>query len=442
MPQAQRGPSPTILDVVENLLGDLTADRIDRLAAPELAELADRVNDFYDSWQPPQTDELRMYAGGWIAGNFAAPEAQTYLYTTLLYYPQTLIHDPIADWFFPRRHQLLLPDPVKGRGGLLEVQIAEPALLAGDGYYQFVSEPDRTKLRLKQVLPVFRELSELIRAGVIIPIPQWQLVEPVQKSILSAARHDVADAEFMSAMRQPIDGPAPRADQIRGLGVTPHGGWTPGEEDRGEAQGTSYFLNKTLAIADQTGSLYVPPAATDANLFDVRIKRTVEELRRKQVELRLAPALMSVDLPFLQEIDRRTLLAIRKDEAAFADWRAELRTVVRLIVSRPSEGEAFEAEAREVLNDALLPKVHEVEQMVSRSQTLKAAARGQVVELGVGTGALDLAARLGHQALDKPALAALGISAVARWVLSPFLRTSPAGTKAVLATLIKKRRRS
>jgi hypothetical protein len=428
---------PSILDVLENYLGDLSDSRVDRLTGEEISELAERVNEFYENWTMPEATDLRMYAGGWIAGNFVAAGPRAYLYTTLLYYPQTIIHDPVADWFFPRREKLIAPPSVKGRANL-ELQGTEAGLLAGNGYYRFIGDPERTRLVLKPAVQALGEVSELIRAGVIIPVPQWWLVEQRQSAILTAVRHDVGDEEFVSVVRRPIDEPAPRSDHVRGMAVVPEGGWARGEESRGDAQDAAYFLNKTLAVMDGSGSLYVPPAATDAKLFELRADRVVAELRRHRVDLHLARALANAHLPFLGDLDPKTLLAVRRDEQAFADWRAELRSAVRTISSRPSDGDEFDSEAKQVMQDLLLPKAHEVKRLTSTSAALRDAAKAQALELSLGTASLGLAASAAHQPFDQAALAALGVSAVARWVLSPLLRASPTGTKAVLATLVKK----
>jgi hypothetical protein len=99
--------------------------------------LANRVNEFYASWSPldPEQD-LRLYAGGWVAGNFVVPTALAYLYTALVYYPQTIIHDPVADWFYPRRthcKRRLACGVVEGACGLdwLVDTTAEPSRCIG-----------------------------------------------------------------------------------------------------------------------------------------------------------------------------------------------------------------------------------------------------------------------------------------------------------------------
>ena len=58
--------SASVIDVLENALGELTAERIARLTPSELDGLSEVVNQFYDAWEPPALsgDELRLYSGG------------------------------------------------------------------------------------------------------------------------------------------------------------------------------------------------------------------------------------------------------------------------------------------------------------------------------------------------------------------------------------------
>ncbi len=431
----------TIIDVLERSLGTLTADRVHKLTPKELDTFADDVNEFYGGWAaPPMTDdELRVYSGGWIAGNLEGVEPRQYLFTSLIYAPTVIIHDHIAEWFYPDRAALRSPAPIPARRNQMMIQGAEPSLLQGNGFYAFRGEPERSRAYLAQVMPTIALLAPLIRSGAVIPVPHLSIMRSQQDSILSAVRHDVQNAEFVQLVSNPTDVEPPRSDQIRGMDVMPDDGVAVGHEMRAVGQNPSYFLNKTLAIADATGSLYVPPAATDAALFDYRIRSLVSDLTRKNIDLQVAAGLTTTDLPFLGSLDPATLVAIRRDEAAFADWRRELRSIGRLIQSTPADGAAFAREANEVLSDALMPRVHEIEKAVARSTVMNEAAKNAGVELGIGTASAVGAALTTGDPIATSALATLGLSAVARWVYATVFRSTPSGTKGVLATLIKKR---
>ncbi len=434
-------PTVSILDVLENALGDLRPKRIAELTPDDLERLAAAVNAFYDAWSTPEigADELQVYSGGWIAGNAEAEEARQYLYTSLLYAPSVVIHDPIAEWFEPSRDGLQSPPPIRGATGGIEIQGAEPQLLRGDGYFVFRDEPERSREYLGLAVAGLVELSPLIRQGIVIPVPQWRLVRQRQDAILSAVRHDGRDETLAALIAGAADGPPPRSDRIRGMDVTPHGGVIPADAVRAVVQNPSYFLNKTLGIAAATHSRYMPPAPTDAALLDYRMMKLGDELHRKDTDLQVVSGLAAAELPFLGALDAATIAAIRSDEAAFADWRAELRNTARVIESSPSDGEVFAAEAREVLSDALLPRAHEVQRAVSRSSVMKTAARDQSVTMGVSAAAITGAAVVTGTPLTLAALAGIGISAVGRWVYTSTFGHSANGTHGILAKLIKKR---
>jgi hypothetical protein len=429
----------TIVDVLENTIGELTAERVQQLTPQGLDTVADVVNEFYGKWTaPPLADgELRLYSGGWIAGNIEGVEPRQYLFTSLVYAPTVIIHDHIAEWFYPHRNALRSPPLLPARHGQMMIQGAEPSLLQGNGFYVFRSEPERSREYLARVIPTMGLLAPLIRSGAVMPVPHLRIMRSGQDAILSAVRHDVQSTEFAQLVANPADVAPPRSDQIRGMDVVPGGGIVAGHEMRAIGQNASYFLNKTLAIADATGSLYVPPAATDAALFDYRIRLLAQDLASRSIDLQVAASLATADLPFLGGLDPATLVAIRQDEAAFADWRAELRTIGRLIQSTPSDGPAFAREANEVLSDALMPRVHEIEKAVARSTVMKKAAKDSGVQLGIGAAsAVGAAAITGDPVASG--IAGIGLSSVARWVYSSVFRSGPSGTRGILATLIKK----
>lgn len=431
----------SVVDVLANALGELTAERVARLSKEEINHLAEVVNVFYDEWSPPPVgeDDLRLYPGGWIVGNLEAPEARQHLYTSLLYAPSVVMHDPVAEWFDPGRDRLDAPPAIRGLNGM-QIQGAEPQLLRGDGYYQFREEPDRTRAWLSHAVPVVAELAPLIRQGIVVPVPHWRVVRPRQTPILSAVRHDVKDSELGDLISGSTEFAPARADRIRGFDVTPGGGVVPADRLRAVVQNPSYFLNKTLAIADAVSARYTPPAAIDAALLEHRAKRLGDELARKDVDLQVVAGLAAADLPFLGELDAATIVAIRRDEQAFTDFRAELRSTARAIEKTPSEGAEFVKEANEVISDALLPKVHEVERTTSRSNVMKGAAKDQTIRFGLGAASVTGAAVIAGTPIAPAALAGLGISAAGQWVYSSLFGSKPAGTHGILATLIKRQR--
>jgi hypothetical protein len=430
----------TIVDVLENALGELSAARALSLSATEIAALSEAVNAFYEPWEPPaNNDALRLYAGGWIAGNFQADDARQQLLSSLLYSPQAVIHDPIAEWFFPARERLETPPPIRGRQRGVKVASSEPHLLRGNGYLTFQDQPERTQHELALVLPILAQLAPLIRNGTIIPIPQWQIVQRQQDAILSAVRHDVRDPAFAELVERDWERmPPPRGDHIRGAMLTPPGGPVARDSLRMVSQDPSYYLSKTLMLAEATGSRYVPPAAADVALRDYRLAKLGEELRRKDIDLQVIAALDAAELPFLGDLDAQTIARVHRDEAAFADWRSGLRKAARTIETLPSEGAVFRDEAKEVLADELLPQARQVAKAVARSNVLKNAAKEQSATLGVGAISTIGAAQLLGTPLAPAALVGLGISAIGRAAYASLFGPKPEGAHAVLATLVRR----
>lgn len=431
---------PTIVDVLENALGQLSQQRVRSLSKADIADLEQVVNAFYDAWDVPAlpADDLRMYLGGWVAENPENPESKQHLYTSLLYSPSAILHDPVAEWFDPGREQLRSPPEIWAASRAMAVQGAETQLLRGDGYFAFRDEPERTRDQLARAIPVLVELAPLIRSGLVIPIPQWRVVRKHQDAILTAVRHDAQDADLAALIEQAADQPPPRTDHIRGADVTPPGGVAPADHLRAVSQNPAYFLNKTAFIASATGSRYVPPAATDAALWNYRVSKLATELKRKDIDLQVVSALSSTELPFLGSLDAKTILDVHRDEQAFSDWRAELRAVARTIEAAPSAGQAFVDEASEVIADVLVPRAREIERAISRSAILKAAVQDQAVTLGVGTASISGAAAIVGAPLAPAALVGLGMTAVGRAVYASVFSPAPQGSHAVLASLIKR----
>lgn len=421
-----RAVGPTVVDLLENALGSEHArpERIDGLTSAQIEELEDLTNTFYREYEPvePPEGEMRAYFGGWVSGN-VGPDALDYLRRGLLYAHSVVIHDLVGAWFYRDRAKLKPLPEIRFRGGV-RAQTSEPGLLRSDGYHAFPEDLDRTRNHLKLVLPVLAELSPLIREGIVIPVPHLRVMVECQEGIMSAVRHDVRDTGFADLVRNPIDEALPRADSIRGGQVSVGSPARTIDAQRSLVQDPSYFLNKTLAIAAHSSSLYVPPAATDLALFEHRIS----ELKvRQRLELDVIPALVAAELPFFEGVPSRTLLDIRKNESSLDDWRRELRNAIRSIEVSRTVGLDFHAEARDVLNDCLVPQAREVQKLASRTR-------------GVTEGVSPLLFRLGAAAVfNAPGAAAIAAGAsVMQWTYRALFPKSATGSREVLAALVRR----
>lgn len=441
----------TTLDLLDRVLGgDLTARRIEALTDAEIDTLAEAVADASEHWESPEADqELRVYSGGWVARPYG--DALNHLFTSLVYAPSVVVHDPIAEWFDPHRGRFdSLPGIPSGQRNLdgqpsMVVVGGEPVQFNGTGFYR--REGDRydvTRKELATSVPALADVAPLVRSGVIVLVPELTLVWRHQRQLLDATRFDTRDAELgelITRLNEAGD-PPPWSNVVRGGLVTPSGGIARRYELQHLVQGPAYFFHKTMAIAADLKADYVPLAGSDSALHMYRLRQLGERLDTQtnhNVTLKLLPGLASAELPFLQELEPRLLLTIREDEEAFADWRAELRDTVRLIQSLPSDGKDFEAEARDVLNDRLMPRARAVEEAVSLSQAMRDATRESLGTFAVSAAAAGYGSlAMGSTEAWHAAIIA-GIAGPLQWLWKVAFRPSPTGANAVLAELVQRR---
>lgn len=430
----------TVLDVLENALdGELTADRAASLSDQDLSQLAEVLADFYATWRPPPpaAGELRAYPGGWVAANYGGAEARSLLASTLLYFDTVVVHDPIGEWFDPRRGQLRGPPPIRYRNGV-QVQSAQVNIMAGDGYYAPSSGPARAREHLKWMLPMLMDLAPLIRSGVAIPINQIGTLIDRQEAILAGVRHDLRDSQLVAEISNPIDLQPVTADYSRGLQLQMEGagGVVSGDEIRAIAQNPAYFLTKTIALADAVGARYTPPAATDHALYVRRLQRAGEELSRSAgLDLRIAAALTRTPLPFVGALELPTLVQIRENEGSFEEWRSQVRSVVRQIEATP-DSEDFADNAREVFDDGFAVVAAEVRRATQRSTVLQASIGDATINLVTGLAVAGGAVLAGADGLNAAAFASA--SAASSWALRALFLPRQTGARAVIAALMRK----
>lgn len=153
--------------------------------------------------------------------------------------------------------------------------------------------------------------------------------------------------------------------------------------------------------------------------------------------VRVITGLSSVDLPLFAGIPAELVVKIRKDEDAFADWRAQLRRVIHVIRTECTE-EGFVEEAREVFDDLVQPAARAVRRATSRSAALKAVAREQPLRLALGAGfGLAMASTLGLPPLGSVASSVAGALANLSYAgLSP---NKASGVSPIISMLVKHR---
>jgi hypothetical protein len=444
----------TIIDLLDDVIGEgCSLTRIGQLTKDELDRLADGVAALYAT-EPQAVDlshdeiSVRFYSGGWVARNIYGPLSSD-LMTLLVYSPAVIIHDPVAEWF--NRHRPLL----RGLAGLPSAQLnaeGRPAMVvagdesttfSGSGYYVSGNPVDESRAFLSEVVPPLYELGPLIRGGIMVPIDEIGLIHRMQAEIHAAVSKDIRDEDLFNLIADLNDAGTPptRANNIRGAEVTPSGGIARGNEMRSIVQNPAFYFEKSLAIADAANARYVTPWAADAALLEWRLMRLGQRLSSKtngNSELRMTPALVHAELPFLNDIDPGLLLRIRANEQSFEDWRSELRNAVRLIDSLPSEGQAFETEARHVLQDHLRPRAEEVRKAVSASTVMRAAAADGVADLSISAASIVGAGLIFGPSGIAVSGVTVGLALPLKWAYRVLFRPSPTGANAVLAQLVKR----
>jgi hypothetical protein len=425
---------PTILDVLENALGDeISAGRAERLSIQEVDELYASVNAFYDAWDPPLApqDTLRVHLGGWIARSGATGTARDLLNLALLYAHEAVIYDPVAAYFQHGLRKLRPLPTIQGPG--LNSRADWVRVEASAGYEIFEGNLEAHQSHLALAFERIAQQAPLIRSGVAIPIPHLRMVLQQQDSIFTAVRHMVRDDDYRSLLANPIDRAPLMRDETTGvrIQVQPR---TRADAVMQEAGEPAYYLARTLALAMAADASYLPPSATEWAIYEQRLGVLQRSLPREERQhLHVLPALASCSLPFLQGLDPKTVAAVRSNEEAMDDWRGALRRATRNISALPSTGETFAAEARDVLADELGPVAREVERATRRSAVLSDSFKGDAINWTCGAAVAGLGtAIVGLSPAAVPLTAATGI---VRWLARSLVPVRLTGQRAVIAHL-------
>ncbi len=427
----------TIVDVLREVLGaDLRAGRLEELTVDEIAELAYAVQTYYQTWRAPESPRLRVDLGAWVGGHFAAAQPREILATMLLYADQVVLHDPLADWFCADRSRIQPLDVVRYRNGAA-VASSEGHILINDGWVAHQTDRERNLAVLRWAVPALQSVEPLVTAGAAILVPQLQIVIRAQDGILSAVRHDLRNDAFLEAVQAPVDVQPVTRNSTRGMqqSLSGAGGLASDKDRRLEIGGNpSYYLNKTLAVAAAAGAAYVPPSATDWRLFELRCQAATNELRRiTGTDLKVLAALHASELPLLDGLTLDAVSTLRIKEGAMEDWRIALRQAARGLSTVPADGADFAADSAQVLQDALGPVERRVRDEAKSIRRLFGTGREFSVDFVSGVAAAGATgAALGG---TTTAVAAAGLSAIAKWTIGALIPPRQDGVASVVAYL-------
>jgi hypothetical protein len=386
---------PSVLDTLVNYL-DCDVAEIDKavaaLSSTAPDELVDMLVAFYRRWTAPvrAADEYR-----------ASISTQRSVATTLVYASSVAIRDPVADWLqghFARRvgHQPPLKARVSGRvtKSLLGMHIYSGAFAPS------TKQGPASRLELAALRPAIGSLSrwaELISRGVVLPTPIALHHVPTWSAVLAGFDSDperlggfefrMAD-ELTPAERRhqritqghyeaQVEAQEDAAYRPRLARMSPKGRPVDPEIEAG--------LNYELLVQASNASCRLTPITQrEWAYLEHRVRHGHEQLRRAmRAELKIVPALLSARLPVFDDLDQKTLLAMRSQSDAFVDWQLQLRRAVRSIESSVCDDD-FPYDARQVLEETVLPQVHFVQQATSRSRILRNSATQKSLELMIG----------------------------------------------------------
>ncbi|SET92118.1 hypothetical protein [Geodermatophilus poikilotrophus] len=422
-------PRITPLDVLENFLGEEPSGKAIRcLTYEQLRELGDlskqSANASLNDPAPPDT----YYHGGWVGAHWQYQIMAGDLNLALLYYPQILVHDPLAEFFFDEHDRLPSLRPLHEAnsrmilsGGPQMWSQHSSARMTKDDYQE-------ERERLATIVQYISELSPLLKAGVLVCRTQYPTLIARNEAIMSSVRHDVRSPSMQEAVTEAnaID-PVAVWDSLRGMQLTPSTGYRKVDEPWA-AQYEFYFLAKTLAVADQAGAVYAPPASGDLHLLrqKARAGKIPLPLGHPRGVLEEVARLLVPDL----QLRARDAVAIRNSEDAFDDWRRQISSLARDASSDSAD------EMRQRVEDALIPAIRRVEKASSSTAALKSSLRdtGAYVAMSALPGASAAALTGGVPAVAATAAA---VGGVLKWLYDAYKPKKVDSRDAVLASLIR-----
>jgi hypothetical protein len=383
---------PSVLDVVEAQLdGDVSFTSVTRLSDRQFAELFDALASFYASYSVPEPRGLRMALP--MMETFSCPPP-AYLNPALLY-----------------AHEAATPD--------LMAQCLDQALAKrarGE-------TPDLQEMRRWVALPFMwlERIARLVEAEAVVPIPtqagKWHRVSFPQYTPVEEFS-PIELAAVAEVRRALADGPRKRlglsADLRRHqiaieelLADTYRGKLGPHSDERSLSMDAVWTFQGGLADLQFTTDAIARPfplSDKDWTFFNIAAATP----NPTELDLRVANGLATMKLPSFDRVNHHTreLLAARRDEEAFGEWRAGLRRAIRTIESYPPSIE-FDRSARQALEDELLPLAAEVRRATSRSAALRRASVESGVSLSVGAAVMTGAGLAGN---FDPAAALAGMS--------------------------------
>jgi hypothetical protein len=365
---------PTIFDVIENFWGTAPLERINRSTRAELEDFGREVERFYSAYVPPPAAdrELRTYFGRLVAVNFSLAGKRQTFFNNLLYCHSTIVPEPIARWYFDRYEELAKTPPADylNAGAGASADQSEWIGWIFNSYRAFQWDLSTCREVLSYFVSGLLPLRPLVEAGIVVLVSQAHILLAQGREAVSSAMGDANDPEFVRLCGAPVDELPPLWDNVRGGHMTPGAG---GQSEKSavlawaRAKEAAYHIRKNLAIAGACGGIYVPENRTDFALLQRVLVMSGERLGYGGWEAKAARSVGELRIPSLEDLPLTELIALRKDEAAFEDFRLWLARRLLSLDTRAgaepvelasAEMEAEVAELRSRLSALNVVKAH------------------------------------------------------------------------------------
>jgi len=429
-------PPVTILDVLDNALGDRVRDSsLDRLTIAELDDVVGILTDFWNA--QPDLDGTPVeglprpsFIGGWIGPFWSEQMLRRDLSDALLYYPRLLVIDPLADFFSDGRGlPPLWRTRYRRRDGQSDIVEAGPGLWRDQDTYERL-RPDEGSAaeRFAAIVANMYSLEGPIRAGIVVLRSQWPTIRDTAQQLATAVRLDTRNTNLQAYLDAADQSELHIWDNIRGMQITMDRPIVRADAPMQFAP-PLYYLAKTIALANAGGAQYVPVNNASLGLLRAKYNEAFRPHPAAMLREVSRVAVPTSDIPISEAV------AMRASSEDFEEWRLQLQRL-----QRESAGDD-PATLHDRVQETLLAKVHNVERSLNRSRmrsSFRPAGGDFIIDglVGVGTAAATATQTEMATALLAGAAGAAG-GAMLRWLSKQYAPSGPSGAEAVLATLIR-----
>lgn len=429
----------TVLDVVENFMGSTPKEGdVGKLQRAELTELGELARQSAETQSVLPHQQTRTYPGGFLASWWTEPVFESALLAQLLYQDSMLLHDPLADYFYPRIESSVPRLPRIREyfpNGVPSVSMRGPKIWVDNTPRYSVEKDDLEAARAtveRIVLRLF-ELAPLIRSGTLVLRPQWPVMAKRKNQMVTSSRRDAQDVSMLEMAKRLSEEGRPLTvwDTLRGARVT--AGRTDPRDIGASWQAEFFYMAKCLAIADAYASTYFPNTSADLELLGARLQGLhslgPDSRYSDGVDSRVLATLAKISLPRVSA-SMKELVKIRENEECFEDWRRFVRDLDNAAIRLPR------SRAERMIEDECETLAMETREAMQRPGLAKA-----IKQHGPGT-ALSIVSSCVPNVLGATSSAAAPIattgSGVLLWLWKAYFGGDdlPSGRRRVAATLL------